>query len=122
MSLLEGELAEIIGDALEAAELPYDLVLTRDVPGSTAPPYSPWSPGPPTIQTHNCRGLVDDYRADQRDGTLIQINDRKILILAPSLSVTPVPGDRITARGVVYTAITVQADPALATFSVQARA
>lgn len=122
MSILDGELAGIIFDALEGADLPYDLVLTREIPGSTEPPYSPWSPGPPTIQTHNCRGLVDDYRADQRDGTLILSNDRKVLILAPSLSITPVPGDKITARGVVYTAITVQADPALATFTVQVRA
>lgn len=121
MSLLDGELADIINDALEGADLPFDLTLSRDVPGSTAPPYSQWNPGPPTTQTHACRGFVDDYRADQRDGTLIQLNDRKVVILAPSLSVVPVPGDKITARGIEYTAVTVQADPALATYTCQAR-
>jgi len=121
MSLLEGELADIINDALEGADLPFDLTLTREVPGSTEPPYSPWNPGPPTTATHACRGFVDDYRADQRDGTLIHLNDRKIVILAPSIAVTPVPGDKLTARGQTYTVVTVQADPALATFICQVR-
>ena len=121
MGLLEGELADIINDALESADVPFDLTLSRDVPGSTAPPYSQWNPGPPTTQTHACRGFVDDYRADQRDGTLIMQNDRKVVILAPSISVTPVPGDKVTARGQEYTVVTVQADPALATYLCQVR-
>jgi len=118
VSILDGELAELIFDALESADVPYDLMLIRSVPGN-GPPHNP---GPPTTQTHGCRGFVDDYRADQRDGTIIQVNDRKIVILAPSLSVAPAPQDKITARGANYTVISVQADPALAGYTCQVRA
>jgi len=121
VSILDGELAELIYDALEGADVPYGLTLIRSVPGSTAPPYSAHNPGSATTQTFGCRGFIDDYRADQRDGTIIQVNDRKVIVLAPSLSVTPAPQDKITARGTQYVVVSVRADPAMATWTIQAR-
>jgi len=43
-SLLEGKIAKMVASGLKAANIPYALTLSRDVPGSTAPPYSPHSP------------------------------------------------------------------------------
>lgn len=77
---------------------------------------------PPTTQTFLASGFVDDYQADQRDGTIILANDRKVVILATTLNTTPAPQDKITARGAIYTVISVQADPAMARFTCQARA
>lgn len=122
MSILEGEIAEIVSDGLEAADVPYDITITRKTPGSTQPPYTAWNRGPPTIADHPCRGWVDDYSARQRDGTIIKINDRKVIILVPSLEgITPTADDIVTAQG-QYTVISVKHDPASATYELQVRA
>ncbi len=82
--MLNGEIAAMVLDGLEGAGLPYDVTVTRSAPGSTTAPYTPWNPGPPTTVAHPCRGFVDDYTARERDGTVIQANDRKVVVLAPS--------------------------------------
>lgn len=117
-SLLDGKIAKLVASGLKAANIPYALTLTRTVPGN-GPPHNP---GSPTTQTYAAQGFVDDYRADQRDGTIVMQNDRKIVVLAQTIRTTPVPLDKITARGIQYTVISVQADPALATFTCQVRA
>ncbi len=120
MSILDGEIAEMVADALESANVPYDLTLTRSTPGEVDPD-EPWVVPEPTITAHACRGFVDSYRADQVDGTVIQRNDRKVMVLVPTLSITPVPGDTVTARGQTYGVVHVDADPALATWTLQVR-
>lgn len=120
MSMLEGEIAEIVSDALESANLPIDIVVSRTT-AADPDPSTPWIPGTPTTVNYACRGFVDDYRADQIDGSVIQRNDRKVIVLTPSLAITPVPGDSVTARGETLTVINVRADPALATWELQSR-
>lgn len=120
MSILQGDFANEVAEALESAEVPFDLTLSRDVAQDSPAP----EPGdPPIIVTVNypCRGFIDQYDASWRAGSLIEAGDVKIIIVANTLSVEPVAGDLITARGKVYAAISVQADPAVATYQIQGR-
>lgn len=120
MSILSGSFAAEIADALDAADIPYELTLTRDVEQDSPAP----EPGnPPNIVPvdYPFKGFVDDFDASWRAGSLIQAGDVRVIIVANSLAVEPVAGDRITARGQTFTAITVQGDPALATWQIQAR-
>lgn len=119
MSILDGEIAAEVFEALEDVFLP--ATVTRMLPGSTEPPWAPWNPGPPTPQHNACLGVVDDFAAHLRDGSMIQQTDRKVLILATSLAITPAPGDDCTIRGATGSVIRVSADPALATFELQVR-
>ncbi len=121
-SLLEGKIAKMVHSGLKAAKVPYKVTLTRSIPGSTEPPYSPWSPGPPTTQNHDCDGWKDAWTIRERESTLIQENDVKVCVLAPSLSVRPVPLDTITVQGTNYTVIHAQTDPAEALWVIQCRA
>ncbi|HWV44125.1 hypothetical protein [Pseudorhodoplanes sp.] len=47
---------------------------------------------------------------------LVAANERKVLILATSLSVRPQPQDRVTIRGITFTINDVKTDPAEAVF------
>jgi len=87
------DLAEEIGDAFD--DLFLDAVLTRDVPGSTEPPYSTYDPGPPGTATYSMKALCESYSAFTRGQGLVGATDMKVMILATSLSVEPQPLDRI---------------------------
>jgi hypothetical protein len=52
---------------------------------------------------------------------LVQDGDRKVLILANSLSVRPVVNSRITISGIIFTTIKVDTDPATAVWEIQGR-
>lgn len=121
MSILEGAFADEIASALEAANLPFDLSVSRDVVQDSPAP-EPGEPPDTVTVNYGCRGFTDDFDASWRAGSLIQAGDVRVIIIANSIDVAPVAGDRITVRGQTYTAITVQADPALATWQIQARA
>jgi hypothetical protein len=45
---------------------------------------------------------------------LVDAKDRKVLILAASLEVTPEPGDRITIQNITFVIQNVSTDPATA--------
>lgn len=119
-SILEGEWAQEMADALEGAGIPYPLVVTRSewVEGV------PWEPGSGHWEhvPHECRGWVDDYSAFERSGTLIEANDRKIFVVASSLAIEPTPADTVTVDGKVFSIITVTIDPAGAAWIIQGRA
>jgi hypothetical protein len=132
VSILEGELAAEVAERL--GDMFYACTITRTLPGGIEPPHAPHNPGPTTPCVYDAKGIVDTYRADLIDGTLIKSNDRKVLILVPSIAkaasqpmactaatITPAPGDKCTIRGLTGTIITVSADPALATFELQVR-
>jgi hypothetical protein len=72
-----------------------DATLTRDVPGSTEPPYSSYDPGPSTTVTYSAKAIVESYSAFTRGQGLVNATDMKVMILATSLSVEPQPLDRI---------------------------
>lgn len=120
MSILSGSFAAEIADALAAASIPFELTLSRDVEQDSPAP----EPGnPPVIVTvdYACRGFVDDFDASWRAGSLIQAGDVRVIIVANTLAVEPVAGDLITVRDKTYVAVSVQADPAGATWQIQAR-
>lgn len=118
-SPLEGALRRTIGKAMSSTF--YACTVTRSIPGSTDPPYSPWAPGPPTLQPHACKGLVDGYSVFERTNTLIVTGDVKVLILASTLAITPTTSDTVTIRGTTYSVIDVSTDPAQALWVLQAR-
>lgn len=120
-------LASTIGKAFNGIFL--DATLTRDVPGSTEPPYSSYNRGPPTTVTYNCKALAETYSAYTRGQGLVNASDMKVMILATSLSVAPQPLDNISIpvmgfSGQIVAAGTagqpaVSTDPAKAVWSVR---
>ncbi|MDF1599719.1 hypothetical protein PZ895_08005 [Mesorhizobium sp. YIM 152430] len=120
MSLLEGELANIIGDALVSADIPYDVTIIRLTSGESDP-STPWIPGEPTLTEYTGKGFVDSYSVFERAASSIETGDIKIVLVANTFSIVPNPADEIRARGVIYNVIDVQPDPARATYAVQAR-
>lgn len=113
-SLLEGGLAKTVGSAMTALFLP--AVLTRDVPATGGDPFDPPAPTP---QSYACRAIVERYAERFRVEGLVQQNERKVLVLANGLGVRPQPGDRITVRGITFTAIDVSTDPAEAVWEIK---
>ena len=118
-SPLEGGLAKTIGKAMGA--LFYGCTVVRETPGSIEPPFAPWNPAPPSTTLHGCKGMVDTYSLYERQNTLIQSGDVKILILAASLPIAPTPEDKVTIRGVTYSILDVSTDPARAVWTLQGR-
>lgn len=117
-SILDGELADTIGDALIDANIPFAITVTRETPGD-GPPYDP---GDPTYTPYACQGFVDTYATQYADGSLIEAGDVKVVIVAKTLDIEPAPGDTVTARDKTYNVVNVSADPALALYELQARA
>lgn len=132
MSILEGELAASIADALIEAAIPVGVTLVRTVPGESDP-STPWVPGEPVVCTYSALGLTDAYSALEIDGTLVQHLDVKALVIPSSIlkatacpaecpaSIEPMAGDAVSIGGRTYTVISVSTDPATALWVVQAR-
>ena len=72
-SILEGELAQTIADALTDADIPYDVTITRTVPGEPDP-ETPWIPGEPVVTNYACQGFTETFEADYISGGLVQAN------------------------------------------------
>jgi hypothetical protein len=117
-SILEGELADTIGDALLDAAIPLDVVIMRSTPGVI---IDPADPPPPTITDHACKGFVDTYTDALRAASLVQADDVKVVIVAKTIDIVPKPLDIVMVRTKTYTVITVSTDPALALYELQAR-
>jgi hypothetical protein len=117
-SPLAGSIARTIGSAMSGLFLA--ATLTRDVPA--APGSDPWDPEAPTVATYSCKAINNSYSDYFQKGGLVEANDRKVLILAASLSVTPAQGDRVTIDGLTLTIINLKTDPAKAVWECQARA
>ena len=117
MSILSGELADTIGDALIDADIPFDVVLTRYEPGG-GPDYDPL---PPIAVDYQCQGFVDTFGESYLATGLIESGDVKVVIIATTLAIEPSVGDSVTARGKSYSVLKVSADPALALYELQAR-
>jgi len=119
MSILEGELADDIAAALDSAGIPFAVTITRDVPQESPDPADPL---PPISTDFACNGFIDDWDASYLASSLVERGDVKIVIIANSIAIVPVAGDRVMVRGKTYSVLNVSADPALATYTLQARA
>lgn len=120
-SILEGELAATISEALIDANIPFDITINRTVPGEPDP-ETPWIPGEPTVTAYSCKGFIENYREDFIAGGVVQSDDVKVVVLATTLSIDPDLSDTVTARGITYSIISISPDPAIATIALQARA
>jgi hypothetical protein len=119
VSLLEGSLAATIGRAFTPLFL--DAVLTRDTVSSNSPDIDSFDPPPPTSTDYTCKAIVENYRDRYATDTMISERDRKVLILATSLALTPIEGDRVTIRGITFTVLDVVTDPAIAVWECRGR-
>lgn len=76
------------------------ITLKRSSPGSTLPPYSPYSPGPATQVSYTCtaaclpasKGTIEAFDNRLEGGTLIDENLRYVL-MAPQIVRTSETGD-----------------------------
>lgn len=118
-SILEGELAQTIADALLDAEIPFDIVVSRS---TTADGPNQWTPGAAVTTTYACKGFVEDWSIEYIAAGMVQANDLRVVIFAATLAIAPEPGDTVTVRGKSYGVLTVSPDPAVATFVMQVRA
>lgn len=97
-----------------------DATLTRVTIASPSPD-APFDPVATTTTTYTCKAIHEEFSLrDRADGTIEQ-RDRKVIILAGSLSVTPITDDSITIRGERFKIMDVTSDPALATWTCRAR-
>lgn len=109
-SPLEGSLARTIGGAMRGLFLP--ATLTRDVVPSS-PAYDPLDPPAAVPVEYSCKAIVESYSDKFRLEGLVAANERKVLILATSLSVRPQMLDRVTIRGITFTlSDKIKTDPA----------
>lgn len=99
MSYLGEDLSTIIYE--EFKDLVLDATLTV-VSSGTRTPGSLTGGTNPTTATHSCKGYVSTWTDKQLSQTLVQDGDRKIVLLADSLTVTPKPGDKITINSNDY--------------------
>jgi hypothetical protein len=120
-SILDGELAEALSDALTNAGLPLDVIVTRTT--TTDPNNTPWDPSDDVVTTtdYPCSGWPDAYTADELANTLIQSTDIKVFIIVSTLAIVPTPADTVSVRDETYQIISVTSDPALAFWQLQAR-
>lgn len=72
---------------------------------------------------HTGKGFIEDYTDSQKDNTLIQKTDRKVILIANTFEERPVPktADKITIEGTTYNVVKVKRDPAAATYICQVR-
>lgn len=105
MGLLDGEIAEIVADAL-GEDIFLDATLIRDVPAEqTSPEYEEFDPPVPTPVTYTMKAIESEYSTGLRAAGLVGAQDVEVLILADTLEVTPESGDRITIRGATRTIV-----------------
>lgn len=115
MSILD-DLPDVIAEALDDVFRAAVLL----VPGEqVSDGQGGYTSGPPT--EHPCKALVDDYSDMRRSALGIPANDRKIIILAATLTVSPAVGHTLRAEGRDWQIVSLSRDPAAATWEVQGR-
>jgi hypothetical protein len=115
VSILDGYLAEQLTDALINADIPQSAVVTVQETSGLA-----WEPVITDVP-YACSGWVDTYNTIDHVDSNVEVNDRKVFIIASTLAVTPVPGNTVTIAGSTFSIITVALDPAGAAFVLQCR-
>lgn len=118
MALLDNVAGIVYSAANGVGGTTWDITLKK-ASAATVDAYGGTAPGSTTDTAG--RGFIEDYTATARQMGGIPIADRKITIFAASMSATPEVGDTVTAESSDYQIITVQRDPAAATWVCQAR-
>jgi hypothetical protein len=111
-------LPSIVAQAMVDAGLFADCTLSRESIASDG--RGGFSPSTESVYT--AKGLILDYSDFVRASSgSIRQEDRRVILLAEGLEVTPRPSDIVTIDGRDWRAIAVSSDPAKATFELQVR-
>lgn len=120
MGLLDGGIAATVYAAMK--DLFLDFTLIKDT--KVADPNIPWEPVDSADTEYSCKAVVLEYSERELETENVQQGDRKILILANSISVQPAIGDRIkgASDSRQYEIVSpIKTDPARATYECQGR-
>ena len=79
-------------NAIKRAGTTYTLARTT----VTASGSEPWNKSSSSSASQTANGILDDFRAFERDGQIVRERDRRYLIAASGLSPGPAPGDELT--------------------------
>lgn len=125
MSILLGELAQTISEALIDANVPYEIIVprvTQSEPPEDWPTWQPW-PGEEVTVEHKMQGFVVDYDEALIAVGVVQMGDVRIVILQPTIPEGLEIGipDTVIAKGKSYTVLNISEDPAGATLELRAR-
>lgn len=91
-----------------------DLIGEFGMPGairrSTTTGGGPYDPdgGTITVTDHPCMLVVDEYGLRERESSLIEANDRKVLVAVGGLTVEPQEEDQIVIGGAVFEIVSVK--------------
>lgn len=124
MSLLQGEIAEMVADGLAAADLPFAMTIPRlhqAEPPDDWPTWKEWT-APITVVEHLFQGWVDTFSTDLIAQGVVSVDDAKIVLIQKTMPFRPELTDIIEARGTSYTILGFHAeDPAKATLELRAK-
>lgn len=123
MSLLQGEIAEMVADGLAAADLPFAMTIPRlhqAEPPDDWPTYEIWD-APITVVEHVFQGWVDQFDNSLIAAGVVDATDTKICIVQRGMPFRPELTDTIVARGEVYTILDITEDPAQAVLELRAK-
>lgn len=116
MSILDGDLAEIVADALADADVPRDGVLRRVIWGESGS----GEPIPVDSSDHAFTGWRENYSTLFAAQSGFPATDVRILVVAKSCDLTPVDDDYLQIGGVWHLIRTIERiDPAGATIACQ---
>lgn len=118
-SILEGELADEVAEALGVARIPMAVTVRVTTYGEYDP--STGTGGETTYVDHACQGWPESYGEDTIDGTRIRSSDLKVMVLTPTIGVEPGTSDQVIVAGEVYSIINMTRDASGALYEIQAR-
>lgn len=76
--------------------------IRKTTAGSGGDPWNPASHTGGSVGDTPCTLVVLDYDASERNGSLIEQGDRRVLIAAGGLAVVPVAGDEVVIAGAAH--------------------
>lgn len=123
MSLLQGEIAEMVADGLASADLPYAMTIartTQEPPPADWPSWQEWT-APITTTEYVFQGWVDQFDNSLIAAGVVDATDTKICIVQRDMPFRPELTDTIVARGEVYTILDITEDPAQAVLELRAK-
>lgn len=123
MSILEGDIAEWVADGLASADLPYAMTIartTQESPPADWPSWQPWT-APITTTEYTFHGWIDQFDNSLIAAGVVDEGDVKICLVQRDMPFRPELTDTITARGVTYTILSMNEDPAQAVLELRAK-
>ena len=121
MGLLDGGIKSIIGNAMDFLFLDF-VIIQKSI---TTPSDTPWQPSDDETDVETaCKAIVTSFKKYNVEFENIKAEDRKIVILAEGLDVTPQIGDYIRGDSETkqYEIVSpVIQDPAQATYIIHGR-